>query len=107
MSKKSYTAYFDASGHPDQSETLFLAGFVSTDAKWERFDAAWSDMLARYGLLEFHMKDLASVHDGAPWYGDRAKQQSCFEEAISISKRNTNKTVSIGVIIPDLERARN
>lgn len=99
-----FTAYFDASGHPDGSPVLFVSGFVSTVEKWLRFETEWADLLQRYGIEgPFHMKEFApGVGQYAKWKDDQPKRRAFLVEAIRILKHRTNKSFSSGVIIQDL-----
>lgn len=37
-----------------------MAGYVSDDKKWAKFEAAWSKILERENVGAFHMTDFAS-----------------------------------------------
>lgn len=69
-----FIAYFDASGHPDdRGGTMFVSGFVASEAKWLKFEGRWLDLLRRYGVESpFHMKDFtAGVKQYAAWKDER------------------------------------
>jgi len=40
-----FTAYFDASGSPDEGKALVVAGYVSTGEQWLEFDREWQSLL--------------------------------------------------------------
>jgi hypothetical protein len=52
------TGYFDDAGGADHDFTV-VSGWVSTVAKWERFDVDWKLLLAHYDLSHFSMKECA------------------------------------------------
>lgn len=49
-----YTAYFDAS---KDSDTMLVAGYVSTVEEWAQFEIAWKLTLAKFNVRYFHMKE--------------------------------------------------
>lgn len=51
--------YFDESGTHEDSDSIVLAGFLSTIDQWERFETEWNEALAEYELSFFHMTDFA------------------------------------------------
>jgi hypothetical protein len=55
------SAYFDVSGHVDDDARAFaVAGFAAPDAEWDRFNAAWPDLLRAAGIPELHMAHVAA-----------------------------------------------
>jgi hypothetical protein len=53
------TGYFDESGTHDGATVTTVAGFISTPERWDVFDVAWRDVLARFNLTVFHMNECA------------------------------------------------
>src|SRR5947209_11841158 len=53
-------AYVDESGTHDSSRHYVMAGYISIDGEWGRFDEEWLGVLSNYGLNEFHMVDFKS-----------------------------------------------
>ena len=51
--------YFDESGTHADSDSIVLAGFLSTAHQWERFETDWNKALTEYELPFFHMTDFA------------------------------------------------
>ena len=98
---KSYSAYFDASGHPDQGGSLFVSGYVSTEEKWIEFEAQWGALLRKYGITApFHMKDFApGVKQYASLKKHPAERDRFLQEAIRIIKRHVHKSISTGVSV--------
>jgi len=56
-----FTAYFDASGSPDDPHVHYLtvAGFIATEDQWSIFDRRWKKILKKYGVTKLHMKDFS------------------------------------------------
>jgi hypothetical protein len=54
-----FGAYFDDSGHPDESHAVTVAGFVATEEQWLLFEKEWKAAIAEppYNLSIFHMTD--------------------------------------------------
>jgi hypothetical protein len=104
-----FTAYFDASGHPDASgkaPALFVSGFVAPVEKWRKFETRWLALLDEHHIVPpFHTTDFEA---GQGQYAALRKNASACESfraaAIDIMTRYTNKAFSVGVIIPDLRR---
>jgi hypothetical protein len=53
-------AYADASGHPASTPIVSVAALLASRRQWERFESGWRDVLADYGLKEFHMSEYES-----------------------------------------------
>ena len=59
-----YAAYLDDSGHPNDQPFVVVAGFLSTEAKWLAFEAAWKAALKRNCLSSvFHMTEFETSGD--------------------------------------------
>ncbi len=102
-----FTAYFDASGHPDatgEAHSLFVSGFVASVEKWLRFETEWKALLNRFGITSpFHMTDFEARQ--GQYKGLTAEDREAFRaEAIHIITSNTNKAFSVGVVVPALRR---
>ena len=64
--------YFDESGTNPGDAYLTVAGYLSTQDRWDAFHVEWSAALKEYGLPFFHMTDCAN---GAPPYDRWAKEE--------------------------------
>lgn len=92
------TAYLDESGTHRSAEALAVAGYLSTQDRWEQFDAEWRVALREYGLEFFHMTDFAN---GAPPYNTdiwRTEREARFSRLVDIINRNA--LASIGITLP-------
>jgi hypothetical protein len=70
------TAYFDASGLPDDGSVLVVSGFVSSARRWARFDSEWSKILQDSGIRIFHMKEFAhSTGEFKNWKPEEEKRR--------------------------------
>lgn len=85
--------YFDESGTHDDSETLCVAGYLSTPAQWVEFEKEWRATLDYYGLAFFHM---GKFTNGAQPYEDwkTEKKAECFARLVGII--NARTLLSIG-----------
>ena len=91
------TAYCDASGGPDHG-LMVVAGWISTVAQWDRFDADWRLLLARYDLPYFHMKEFA--HSKGPfeaWKGEEGKRRTFLSTACEIIRNYILASIAVGV----------
>jgi hypothetical protein len=104
-----FTAYFDASGHPDatgRAPALFVSGFVASEQKWLRFETEWLALLDKYGITPpFHMTDFeAGKGQYAALKNKPAECEAFRAAAIRVMTRSTNKALSVGVVVPDFRR---
>lgn len=104
-----FTAYFDASGHPDdkgKAKSLWVAGFVSTVQKWAKLEHAWPMLLKEYDIPSpLHMTDfIARQGRYRKWKGNKAAQEDFRCAAARILKLHIHKPFAAGVVIPDLRR---
>jgi len=53
------TAYFDASGSPDDIAAVSVAGLISTAEKWVSFTDEWEQCLEAFDVSSLHMKHFA------------------------------------------------
>ena len=99
-----YRAYFDASGHPADSEVVFVSGCVSTTSKWQRFEIQWIKLLNSYRFTPpFHMKEFVHRRNQYAHLKDDAAKEF-IGLAAKIIKSNTHKSFGAGVVVKDLER---
>lgn len=91
------TAFCDASGGPDQG-IMVVAGWISSVAEWERFDADWRLLLAKYEVPYFHMKEFA--HSKGPfesWRGKESKRRTFLSTACEIIRDRVLASLAVGV----------
>ena len=55
-----FSAYFDASGHPDEHDVLTVAGYAATVDNWIKFECRWKEVLQSEGVTSFHTTDFVS-----------------------------------------------
>jgi hypothetical protein len=53
-----YSAYFDESGHPDDSAYVVVAGAIADVDQWVHFEREWKEALAPLNTSVFHAVDL-------------------------------------------------
>lgn len=100
--------YFDISGHHggadrsgNPSPGIVLAGFYGTSLKWQQFNAAWNQFLAKHGLLFLHTTKLL-VGSGEPYASwDEAKRSTVLMEAIRIIHDKLDYANAQAVMFPD------
>ena len=101
-----FTAYFDASGHPDDSTAFFVSGFVSSVRDWVKFEKEWLALLDDYNIPNpFHLTDFISGRKPYDtWFLNKSRRAEFYDRAIRIIRRRTNKDFSQGIVVADLER---
>jgi len=96
-----FVGYFDASGKATDPLVLYVSGFVSTEAKWLRFEREWGALLKRYDLTDFHTTNYVRGLDPeyARFKNNDAERDAFEAEAIRTIKRNTLKPFSNGIVL--------
>lgn len=86
-------AYFDESGTHDGSSAIVVAGYLSSEERWEDFARAWTDMLRETSLIRWHQVHFAhSVKEYTGW-ADKKRVESMQRVTKII-----NETVICGVV---------
>jgi hypothetical protein len=98
-----FTAYFDASG-TRHSEALTMAGYVSDDKKWAKFEAEWNKILGREKVGGFHMTDFASRQKEYKGW-EQERRDRFLGDLVNCARRYTNKAFSATVVIADYHAA--
>jgi hypothetical protein len=101
-----FSAYFDASGHPDDSSYMCVSGLVSSVQRWQRFEREWLALLDLNGITPpFHMKEFApGTGQFRAWKDDKAKRERFMVDAVKTIRRNTRKSFSRGIDVEALRR---
>lgn len=99
------TAYFDESGSPDDSVAVVVAGYISTVDQWIRFDMDWKQILARYGIKCFHMKDFVhSRGEFESWKGKEEQRKWFLQSLIGITRVRVLHSFAESVLIHEWEQ---
>lgn len=98
-----FSAYFDASGHPDQQSVITVAGFVSSVKKWTRFDSEWNAILKSEGVEYFRMSEFASNQGqfSHGWRRATDRRREFITRLAMCLRRNVNKSFRATLIMPD------
>lgn len=98
------TAYFDASSSHQFPRVMTVAGFVSTEAKWVKFEILWNSILQRYGVPYLHMKEFAhSTGEFNSWKGQDVKRKDFLSELINAAKLHVRKGFVYSLSLDDYE----
>ncbi len=91
-----YSAYFDESGHPDDSNHLIVAGGLASVEQWVHFEREWREVLAPFGTSIFHAVDFEYR---TPPFDKITKQQAqaVLERLAGIICRRMERIVSFTV----------
>jgi hypothetical protein len=83
-----YTVYYDASGTDrDLSRPLVVAGLLSTELRWRRFEREWEGVLKQFNVPYSHMKEFAHSVDGSPfekWKGNEEKRKAFLVALVEV-----------------------
>jgi hypothetical protein len=104
-----FSAYFDASGHPDETDVLTVAGYVAAVDAWIRFDREWKEILEAEGVSAFHTTEFVSSRgEFVSWRGKGSKKterrRKFVEKLMSCVQKNCAKFFRASLYIPDFER---
>jgi hypothetical protein len=99
-----FSAYFDASGHPDETEVLTVAGYAAAVDSWMRFDREWQGILDLEGVTAFHMTDFASNKGEFVLWKDKTERRRKFVENLTgCLRRNCARFFRVSLFLPDYE----
>jgi hypothetical protein len=104
-----FCAYFDASGHPDETDVLTVAGYVATVDSWVRFDREWQEILQAEGVSAFHTTEfVSSKGEFATWSGKEPekveRRRKFVENLMGCVQNNCARFFRASLYIPDYER---
>lgn len=92
-------AYFDDSADDD---LVCMAGYVSTAEKWEEFELRWKEVLVKYGISFFHMKEYA--HRTGEFQGwPEEKRVALMKELIAVIQACVLYGVAVAISAKDYE----
>lgn len=97
------TGYFDESySHPPKPEVYTVAGYVSEDRKWKKFDKQWRQALGDEGVDFFHMKDFAHQKKAfKDWPAEKRKQY--LGRLHGIIHRHVIADFAVSVVVADYD----
>lgn len=97
-------AYFDASASHQDPKVMTLAGFVSTEEKWVKFERSWNAVLAQYNVPYLHMKEYAhSTGAFQGWKRQEEKRKAFLSDLIKVAKLNVRKGFMCSMPLQDYE----
>ena len=100
-----YTAYFDASGNPSETTSVFVSGYVSTEQKWLDFERRWFRVLRDEGIRPpFHTTDFVrGTRQYAAWRNGDERRVRVLRKLIKVIKDHVHKSFSTGVLVADFD----
>jgi hypothetical protein len=97
-----FTVYCDASGHPDSTRVLAVAGFIATVDQWLEFERNWKETLIKFGVTSLHMKNFAhSSGEFSGWKGDEAKRRDFLRQLIGNIALRARHSFASAVLLDD------
>ncbi len=100
-----YVVYFDASGTKDDPNTpsMTVAGFVTTESKWRKFERDWAFALAAEGITILHMKEFAhsTGQFAVGWKNDEPRRRRFLQSLHRVIKRRTDRPISATLILSE------
>lgn len=104
-----FSAYFDASGHPDEQDVLTVAGYVATIDNWIRFEREWKDILKGEGVTAFHTTHfVSSKGEFESWAGKEPPQvdrrRNFVAKLLKCTETSCAKFFRASMFLPDYLR---
>jgi hypothetical protein len=101
-----YSAYFDESGHPDDSRYLVVAGAVADDSQWVHFEREWTEALAPLETRIFHATDFDK---GNPPFDALTEDErdTLLKSLVNIACRRIETSVSQAIDLNQYKIANN
>ncbi|MDO8531788.1 MAG: DUF3800 domain-containing protein [Dehalococcoidia bacterium] len=100
------SAYFDESGTHNDSKTVTVAGYLSTQSLWSAFDPEWRRILSCFGLTKFHMTDfVAKKDDFREGWEDEAKRRALLGPLLSTINKHVIGSVGVSMLRTDYDAA--
>jgi hypothetical protein len=99
-----YSAYFDESGHPDDSDWVIVAGAIAHDTQWIHLEREWKEVLAPLGTSTFHTVDFGKRRP--PFDLSDNKANELLSRLVGIIVRRVEITIATAVRM-DQYRAMN
>lgn len=81
-------AFFDESGTNDDDRNLCLGGYVFEGEASAAFEVDWKEMLGRYALKYFHMREFRQQGKGVFQHLSVKERQASLDEAINIIEKH-------------------
>jgi hypothetical protein len=99
---ETFIAYFDVSGHPDNTEILSVAGYLAQKDQWDLFEKRWQKILRKFGVSSLHMKHFAhSIGEFESWKNDEAKRKAFLSELIRLIVKTARHSFATSLYLPD------
>lgn len=97
-----FTLYCDASGSPDDTKVLAVAGYISSVDQWLEFERNWKQTLKKFGASSLHMKHFAhSVGEYSSWRGNETKRRDFLRELIGNIILRARHSFTSAVLLDD------
>lgn len=97
-----YSAYFDESGHPDDSPYMVIAGCIADVKQLVHFEREWTELLAPLGTRIFHAVDFHNRVEPFDKLG-ATERAELLSRLVSVICRRVEKTVSEAIIVAEYE----
>lgn len=79
-----FTAYFDASGNPNDQPFVIVSGYIANSFQWRMFEQTWASMHADHRVnLPFHMVEFQAATSNIERY---SKQRNAREDYVNLAK---------------------
>jgi hypothetical protein len=104
-----FSAYFDASGHPDNTDVLTVAGYAAAIENWIKFENEWKEILSSEGVVAFHTTDFVSgLGEFVGWGGkepEKVERRKRFiQQLMDCTDKLCAKFFRISVYLRDYDR---
>lgn len=97
------TCYADASGHPDEQDSLIVCGLVSRDRTWMRFEERWPAALQAAGLpRSFHTAPfMACRGEYADWLSRPEQRIAAVQLLVKDIRKHVHRAFATTIFVSD------
>lgn len=96
--------YFDESASQKDTKVMTIAGYVSTEEKWVKFEKSWLAVMQQYNVPYLHMKEFAPCTGVfKDWKGQEDKRKAFLADLIKVAKKNVHKGFVCSIRMQDFE----
>ena len=97
-----FVGYFDESGYNDQAASFWIAGYVAEAPIWLDFTRLWTQALAEFETISFHMTDL-ECRWGQFTNWSNEKRIALIDELVSIINLHNIHGIGAGIVKTDYD----
>jgi hypothetical protein len=98
-----FTGYFDASGTQEEGAVLVAAGAFANVDHWGTFDEQWRDLMAKEGVTNFRMHDLAHFKKSfaTGWRENETRRRQFLQAFMTLANQTVEASFVTTLVLSD------